>query len=81
MPNLKDFKINCLLESNDMSDIQFLRDCFIKKLLKLKLNSIEFMIKTDKDNLDIVYTIKELKENYHIINCNDLFNIKIKKFN
>ena len=81
MPNLKDFKINCLLESSDMSDIQFLRDCFIKKLLKLKLNSIEFMIKTEKDNLDIVYTIKELKENYHIINCNDLFNIKIKKFN
>jgi hypothetical protein len=81
MPNLKDFKINCLLESSDVSDIQFLKDCFVKKLLKLKLNSIEFMIKTDKDCLDIEYTIKELKDNYHIINCCDLFNIKIKKFN
>ena len=82
MPKLKDFKINCILESKDLkNNIPFLRDCFVKKLLTLRLNSLEFIIKTDKNVDDTEYTIKELKDNYHIIKCTDLFNIKINKFN
>ena len=77
MPNLKDFKLDCKCENSLIND--FL-DNFIRKLLEKKLNSIKFIVKNNDILVEDFYTIEELKKKYEIINCNNLYNINIKKY-
>lgn len=60
MPNLKDLNINCIVEEEIEKDFY---NNFIKKILSMNLERINFIVKHD-DDIDEPYSEDELKEIY-----------------
>ena len=73
-PNLKDFKLDCILKVSKDFYIQFL-----KKLLSMKLKSIYFSIKENYKEEDEPYTEVELKEIYPEFDYDLYEELNIKK--